>query len=329
MSFSSSATAMRSPIAASARFKSAKASSAASIQAIDLRLNSTCSRTCQSSMRATRRFHACTSQLSTPPERGFTVPMAATLPNAASRACPSGVRSGKAIPTAPAAVSGWRARTRSRTSCSRAMSSALSTRCPPAVARGNERAQAAARREIADYGGAHRPGCRHHIPQHPVDHVLLKNPQIAVLEQVHLVRFQLQAPFVGNVAQHQLAEIRQPSLGAHAAELWLYDLDFVIAELVGPGLDLRQRGIQSAARVFVGVGAFHAKAFESRSRNTPTSATMPTAWPVPRSLTLVATAGLISTHTIFTQLGSILPVAMECSIERRQITRPAPASFAA
>ena len=52
--------------------------------------------------------------------------------------------------------------------------------------------------------------------------------------------------------------------------------------------------------------------------------TTPTAWPVPRSLTLVATAGLISTHTIFTQLGSMLPAAMECSIEPRHSTSPAP-----
>src|ERR1035437_5296087 len=102
-----------------------------------------------------------------------------------------------------------------------------------------------------------------------------------------------------------------------------------MAVLVGAGLDLGKRGIESAAGVFVGVGAFHAKAFASRARNRPTSATIPTAWPVPRSLTLVATAGLISTHTIFTQLGSILPVAMECNIEPRQITRPAPASCAA
>src|ERR1019366_7137266 len=217
---------------------------------------------------------------------------------------------------------------------SRAMSSALSTRCPPAVARGDQRAQAAARREIAGHGGAHRPGCRHHIPQHPVDHVLLKNPQIAVLEQVHLVRFQLQAPFVGNVAQHQLAEIRQPGFGADAGKLRQNDLDFVIAQLVGPCLDLGQRGIEAAARVFVGIGAFHTEALESRSsesrcRNRPTSATMPTAWPVPRSLTLVATAGLMSTHTILTQPGNMLPVAMECSIVPRQITSPAPCNCAA
>ena len=55
----------------------------------------------------------------------------------------------------------------------------------------------------------------------------------------------------------------------------------------------------------------------------PTSVTTPTAWPVPRSLTFVATAGLISTQTILTQLGSMFPVAMECSMEPRQSTRPA------
>src|ERR1035438_2077861 len=308
-------------IATSARLKSFMASSAASMHATDLRLNSTCSRTCQSSTRATIRFHPCTSALPAPPDRGLTVPMAATLPSAASRACISGVRSGKATSTPPAAVSGLRARTRSRTSCSSATSSALST-SPPACR--HQRAQPSARREIANHRGTHRFGRRHHITQHAVDHVLLKNSQIPVLQQVHLVRLQLQAKLVGNVAQHQPAEIRQPRLRADAAELRLYDLDFVVAELVGPRLDLGQRGIQSAARVFVGIGAFHAKAFESRSRNNPTSATIPTAWPVPRSLTFVATAGLISTQTILTQLGSIFPVAIECSIEPRHRTRPAP-----
>ena len=46
--------------------------------------------------------------------------------------------------------------------------------------------------------------------------------------------------------------------------------------------------------------------------------------PVPRSLTLVTTAGLISTHTIFTQLGSMFPVAIECSMLPKHNTSPAP-----
>src|SRR5450759_3396219 len=192
MSFSSSPTfscaAKRFPMATSARLKSFMASMAASIQATDWRLNSTCSRTCQSSTRATRRFHACTSEFATPPERGFTVPMAATLPSAVSRACASGIRSGKAISTPPAAVSGLRARTRSRTSCSSAISSTLSTGRPPGRTPrgGDQRAQAPARREIADHGGAHRLGCRHYILQHPVDHVLLKLSLIHISEPTRL-----------------------------------------------------------------------------------------------------------------------------------------------
>src|SRR5581483_5754385 len=66
--------------------------------------------------------------------------------------------------------------------------------------------------------------------------------------------------------------------------------------------------------------------FASKSRNRPTSVTTPPACPVPRSETLVATAGLISTQTILTHEGSILPVAMEWSIDPRHSTRPAPRS---
>src|SRR5208282_3783203 len=67
-----------------------------------------------------------------------------------------------------------------------------------------------------------------------------------------------------------------------------------------------------------------ASVFARRSRKIPASVTTPSAWPEPRSLSLVATAGLMSTHTVFTQPGSMLPAAMECSIEPRHSTRPAP-----
>src|SRR5205807_7069423 len=101
------------------------------------------------------------------------------------------------------------------------------------------------------------------------------------------------------------------------------DLDLVAGELVEPGFDFGKPRVDAGGGVFIGIQTFHARAFERRSRNRPTSVTTPTAWPVPRSLTLVATAGLISTQTILTQLGSMLPVAIECSIEPRQSTRPA------
>src|SRR5271157_2629809 len=299
----------------------------ASMQATALRLNSTCSRTCQSSTRETRRFQACTRELSGPPRRGLTEPMAATLPSAESRACTSGIRSGRGIPAAE--VSGWRARTCSRTSRRTAMSSALSTR--PAPGGGDYGRDAAARREFAGHGGHLRTRRAHHVAQHAVHDVLLEDSQAAIRQQVGFVRLQLQASPAGDVAQHDPAEIGEARLGTDGRKLRRRDFDFVIRELVGPGFDLRQNRIDAGSRVFIGIGglyagAFHARAFESRSRNMPTSATTPTAWPVPRSLTLVATAGLMSTHTTLIQPGSMLPVAMECSMEPRHRTRPAPLS---
>src|ERR1035438_5104424 len=301
---------------------------AASTQAMALRLNSTCSRTCQSRTRASKRFQAWTRLLSGPPARGLTVPMDATFPNAASRACTSPVRSGRAISVPPAAVSGLLARTRSRTSRKMAISSALSTFSPPIG--GYQGTETAARGELADHRGRQRVGRSHHVAQHPGHNVLLKDPHVAICQQVHFVRFQFQTTPQRSVPQNDLAEIGQAGLGTHRSELRHDDFDFVrLAVLVGPCLNLRQRSARAGFGVRIGVLALHTRSFESRPRNRPTSATTPTACPVPRSLTLVATAGLISTQTMRTQLGSMLPVAIECSIEPRQSTRPAPASSAA
>ena len=41
---------------------------------------------------------------------------------------------------------------------------------------------------------------------------------------------------------------------------------------------------------------------------------MPTVCQLPRSASLVTTAGLMSTHTVVVDAGSMLPVAIECSI---------------
>src|SRR5271169_1851807 len=126
--------------------------------------------------------------------------------------------------------------------------------------------------------------------------------------------------------------IGEPRARANGSELRQNNFDFIAGILIRPGFNFRQRGVHSRAGVFIGVEALHwagIKVLASRSRNRPTSVTTPTAWPVPRSLTLVATAGLISTQTIFTQLGSMLPTAMECSMEPRQSTNPAPRSSTA
>src|SRR5947199_96886 len=107
--------------------------------------------------------------------------MEATFPSAASRACTSGSRSARG--TLPGAeVCGWRARTRSRTSCKMAISSALSTLGPPLRPFPGGRdhgGKAAARREIAGHGSCYWIGRPHHILQHAVHYILLEDADIA------------------------------------------------------------------------------------------------------------------------------------------------------
>ncbi len=112
---------------------------------------------------------------------------------------------------------GWRARTRSRTSCRmRDQFSAFHGRFG--------RLQVAVTRVLRPPRGEKSPitvaltGLAAFTTslQHAVHHVLLKDAQVAVRQQVHLVRLQLQAELVRHVAQHQLAEIRQPGLGTDA-----------------------------------------------------------------------------------------------------------------
>src|SRR2546427_495252 len=52
----------------------------------------------------------------------------------------------------------------------------------------------------------------------------------------------------------------------------------------------------------------------SSRKNDSTSVTRPIDCQLPRSASLVTTAGLMSTHTVRTPAGSMLPVAMECSM---------------
>ena len=52
--------------------------------------------------------------------------------------------------------------------------------------------------------------------------------------------------------------------------------------------------------------------------------TMPTVWMLPRSVSLVTVAGLMSTQATLTQAGSRLPVAIECSIVAIIRQKPTP-----
>src|SRR6478672_6374548 len=142
-----------------------------------------------------------------PPRRGLTVPMAATFPSAASRACTSGIRSGKGRATGLPAAWGWRERTRSRTSRRMAVSSSVliplrsSAATALAPGRGDFRLQAAARRKFADHLGPHRLDRRNDVAEEAVHHVFVENPQVPVSQKVHLERLQLQAELIGRITE--------------------------------------------------------------------------------------------------------------------------------
>ena len=55
---------------------------------------------------------------------------------------------------------------------------------------------------------------------------------------------------------------------------------------------------------------------------------MPMVWDDPRSASLVTTAGLMSTHTILTHDGNMLPTPMPCSIVDSASTSPTSSSAA-
>src|SRR5215470_9361749 len=72
----------------------------------------------------------------------------------------------------------------------------------------------AARPENALHDRPLRLGCAHHVFQHLVDDILLKDPEIPVFKQVLLDGFKLQAKPVGHITDLEHTEVRQAGLGA-------------------------------------------------------------------------------------------------------------------
>src|ERR1700733_14159882 len=234
------------------------------------------------------------------------------------------------MPSTPSPFSGCRARTRSRMAWMAAVNSSSSKLAAilafPACR--NFAEDSAAGCEVADDFGRLRFRGFYDIGEHSVDHVLLKNSQVAIGQRVHFERFQFQAKLVGHIAQRQRAVVGKAGFRAHRGEFWHRDFDLISGFiLIRPSFYFGKFGTYSGGRVIVRILASHccvSSACWRRPRNWPTSVTTPTACPVPRSLTLVATAGLMSMQTIFTQLGSMFPTPMGCNMEPRQSTSPAP-----
>src|ERR1700722_3494716 len=114
-----------------------------------------------------------------PPGRGLTVPMLATLASAASRACSNGVRSGNGIGSWAAPL-GMPARARRRISAITAVSSSPfgSSMLFLAPAGGDSGEDTATRRKLARERRLNRLARLYDIPQKTVHRVLLEDSQL-------------------------------------------------------------------------------------------------------------------------------------------------------
>src|SRR5580658_5014956 len=119
----------------------------------------------------------------------------------------------------------------------------------PRPLRHYRRRNSSPRTEIPFHLSPHRPRPAHHIFQHAVHNVLLKNSQIAVRLQIFLVRFQLETNFVRPVTQRDHTKIRQSRLWTHRRKLRIVNHNLISRKLVRPGLNFRKLRVQPSSSV--------------------------------------------------------------------------------
>src|ERR1700727_2711659 len=86
-----------------------------------------------------------------------------------------------------------------------------------------------------------------------VDDVLLEDAEVAIGEEVLLEGLQIHALFAGHVTDGEAAEVGEAGLGADGGELGGVDEDLAGLELIGPGLDGGEFGVEAGCGVIVGV----------------------------------------------------------------------------
>src|SRR5437899_5726848 len=96
---------------------------------------------------------------------------------------------------------------------------------------------------------------------------------------------------------------------------------------IHPGIDLEGDLIMIRWAHREAAHSFHPKWRASSRRNDAASITRPMACKLPRSASLVATAGSTSTQTVGTEAGNKLPVAPACSVEATNRANSTPGSL--
>jgi hypothetical protein len=112
---------------------------------------------------------------------------------------------------------------------------------------------AAAGAEVAYYFDPDGVAGFDYVVEDLIDDVFLEDAEVAVGEEVFLEGLEFEAALAGHVADGEAAEVRKAGLGAYGGELGVVDEDLVGAELVLPGFDVGEFGVEAGFGVVVGV----------------------------------------------------------------------------
>src|SRR5207245_9202823 len=87
------------------------------------------------------------------------------------------------------------------------------------------------------------------IAQHELHRILVEDSEVVIRQQVHLQSLQLQTQFSRLVVNGERAVVGQTSLGTYRGIFREARGDLVAEKLIGPGLQLRQLGVDTSPGV--------------------------------------------------------------------------------
>src|SRR6267378_3853172 len=113
--------------------------------------------------------------------------------------------------------------------------------------------EAAAGREFSADDAPLRMDRGDDVVENFVDGVFVEDAEVAISKEIHLEGFELDAIFFGHVLDGDGAEVGEAGLGAYGGVFREARGDDIAGELVGPGFERGQFGIDAGAGVLSGV----------------------------------------------------------------------------